>query len=162
MKIGYLGLSDDFIPGRNRWSWTEDIIETVHSTRVCSDLRFLSSAVFRTQLNRSVTAELSIFCWLCGFIDRVTEWQDELGTSDTVCEKWLVIGYYCTRTPHPLQSTSGIFTTTGEHIKYSERGRESERMGERLRLIDWHKEIKMPGIRAGQKGSREMRWVRGS
>lgn len=32
---------------------------------------------------------------LCDFIH--TDWQDWLGTSDTVCEKWLVMGYYCMR-----------------------------------------------------------------
>lgn len=53
--------------------------------------------------NSSLTVELAIFCWLCGFID--TQWLSDRASWEpvTLCVR-NVIAYYCTRTPHIQQS----------------------------------------------------------
>lgn len=133
------------------WLWTIQLSDSLNPLKS-------SMSAFIVSLGVEAVESRWRQCLVCMcvrlFVDRVasfTEWlRDGTGWEPvTHCEIWLVIGYYCTRSAHLQQSTSGSFTATGENIKR----RESVQ-------TDWLTERgKVPGIRAGQTGCR---WVRGS
>lgn len=111
--------------------WSKGEVRRVCNTRACECYT----------KNSCLTAEWAIFCWLCGFIDRGTEWQGELGTSDTLCEK-------CNSLLLDMNSSYAAFCLF-RPSPLLERIQNTERESERLGLIDWYKGVKIPGITAG-------------
>ena len=148
--------------------WSLDKIRFHHVFRwAVSVLRRSSGVKGRTSFNlrrwacvdftgvcqtQCVAVELAVFWWSCGFIHRETEWQCWLGTSDTVC--WKMTCNRLLLRKNSLSPAVCLWALQSYRWEYkTERGIESNR----LRLIDWQREVKMPGIRAGQKRAPERR-----
>lgn len=89
------------------------------------------------------TVELAIFWWLCGFIHSEIEWQDWLGTSDTV--RWKMTCNRLLLRKNSLSPAVCLWALQSYRWEYkTERSIESNR----LRLIDWQREVKTPGLRS--------------
>lgn len=98
------------------------------------------------------TVELAIFWWLCGFIHSEIEWQDWLGTSDTV--RWKMTCNRLLLRKNSLSPAVCLWALQSYRWEYkTERSIESNR----LRLIDWQREVKTPGLRSWTEKAPERR-----